>query len=50
MKNGEAEELLLWYFFLSMDTYTRWFRGKFNIVGGDSIGCCEERKFVWTCD
>jgi len=23
---------------------------KFNIVGGDSIGCCGKRKFICTCD
>jgi hypothetical protein len=49
-KTGEAEELLVLYFVYTMDINTGWCGGKFNTVGGDSIGNCGKRKFVCTCD
>jgi hypothetical protein len=33
-----------------MDINAGWFWGKLKSVGGDSIGHCEERKFICTCE
>jgi len=43
MKTVEAEDLLVLYFFCTMDINTGWIGGKFNIVRGDGIGHCGKR-------